>query len=340
MREVSNEELCVIEVDKGMVSDHLPNEVYDGLRLVRRQLIDGCGYSEAAVQKLRDRNARQRKGYLNAIEESRKRHEFVFPPPVGVSIDLDDESEFHVASGGGYDDVDTGTGSLEENADIWNIREDNPYYISVDPSLWGEGEFDSDSEDDSFHPPTAPSKASQKAKRGMPIPTPVIKSAESRRPPLRNGQSLDVVAEVEVEEEEGEEGEAQGRGYFQDPEQSLWPRPLYSTVPDSPSGAKPDTVIELEFSESGTNGGAQLEIPEVVVAPSDPASVKTDSRRQVRGGVAGEESAAELPVPILSLDASPRLGAEQRRARLKGHGLKLVLEPSSPTEDTTGESLV
>ena len=37
---MSNEELCVIEVDKGMVSDHLPNKVFEALKLWKRQVDD------------------------------------------------------------------------------------------------------------------------------------------------------------------------------------------------------------------------------------------------------------------------------------------------------------
>ena len=38
MQEVSNEELCVIEVGKGMVSDHLPNKVFEALQAYKKQM--------------------------------------------------------------------------------------------------------------------------------------------------------------------------------------------------------------------------------------------------------------------------------------------------------------
>ena len=48
MREVSNEELCVIEVDKGMVSDHLPNKVFEALQAYKKQ-VDRKGFTAPAA---------------------------------------------------------------------------------------------------------------------------------------------------------------------------------------------------------------------------------------------------------------------------------------------------
>lgn len=347
VREVSNEELCVIVVDKGLVSDHLPNEVFEALRLCKTQLIDRHGYSTVEVQRLRQKNVQQRKLDQKAIAESLRSHQFIFPKLAETPPGSEGEPSFP-KPGASLTCDEAGLETAEE--DIWRIKEDNPYYISLDPRLGGDEE---DSDNEERPPATVPSLA-QRARRWRPkagvIGSTPLRQPASRRQQQHRGQRLEVVAEVETGEEVAEEEEEEpgvGRG--------LPPHLSQGNGMDRPAGNASDTATDLD-GPAASNSGVVPEASEVtgmldsrlcsegqVHEPPGRDSRQQQQQQQQREWTlcyvdvitTPPERPIELAVSSGGVNGSTRSLDCHGDALLNGTGLKLNLEPTA-----TGESNV
>ena len=77
--ERKNEDFCVIEVDRGMVQDHLPNEVLSAMLRCKDQLIDECGYIPEELDKFRKSKLKERLKRQEAMQQTAQTGQFVFP---------------------------------------------------------------------------------------------------------------------------------------------------------------------------------------------------------------------------------------------------------------------